>query len=146
MNTQQGSGALLMAILLLLMSTALLNATRQQLDASLSLVADERLYLRQASLAASALEAGKREKWASTVVWRCLTVRQQPDWRACFKVTTKGEALLRGDGGKDTIAFYQWVTHDEQNGRVHPQPHGWLDFCPLAQEEDCLPDRETAGL
>ena len=146
MNVQQGSGALVMVILLLLMSAALLNTTRQQLDASLSLVADERLYQRQASLAASGLEAGKRETWPLAESWRCRTARQQPEWRACFKIITEGEALLRGDSGSNTVAFYQWVIYDEQHGRLHPQPHGWLDFCPLAKEEGCLPDSGGAGL
>ena len=140
MKAQQGNGALLMVILLLLMSAALLNATRQQLDASLSLVADERLWLRQASLAASGLAWGRTEIWTAANLWQCRTAQDHADWRACLKTISQDEALLRGDSGSDTVAFYQWVTRDEQNGSLRPQPHGWLDFCPLAKEEECLPD------
>lgn len=140
MNTQQGSGALLMVILLLLMSAALLNATQRQLDASLNLVADERRYLQQASLAASGLEWGKTVTWPASTEWRCHEARGQPVWRACFKITANGEGLLRGDSGSDTLAFYQWVTRNEQNGSLRQQPHGWLDFCPLAKEQACLPE------
>lgn len=145
MKAQQGSGALLMVVLMLLMSAALLNATRRQLDASLNLVADERHYLRQASLAASGLEWGKTVKWAATAEWHCRKALHQPAGRACFKITEKDEALLRGDSGSNTLAFYQWVTRNEQNGSLYSQPHGWLDFCPLAKEEACLPDSGTAG-
>ncbi|WP_336797332.1 DUF2509 family protein [Erwinia aphidicola] len=55
---QRGSGALLMVIIILLMGTLLLNATRRQLSDSLSLVADQRLYLQQQAAAASALAWG----------------------------------------------------------------------------------------
>jgi len=144
MNAQQGSGALLMVILLLLMSAALLNATRRQMDASLSLVLDEKLYLQQASLAASALAWGKTAQWAAASEWRCRTMAAT-GWRACFKITAKGEALLRGDSGSDTLALYQWVTRNERNGILYQIPHGWLDFCPLPKEQECVPDGEAAG-
>ncbi|WP_380183976.1 DUF2509 family protein [Kalamiella sp. sgz302252] len=133
-----------MVILLLMMSAALLNATRRQMDASLSLVLDEKLYLQQASLAVSALAWGKTLRWAAASEWRCRT-RAATGWQACFKITTKGEALLRGDSGSDTLALYQWVTRNERNGMLHPIPHGCIDFCPLAKEQECLP-AETAGL
>ncbi|KYP83536.1 hypothetical protein WB66_17295, partial [bacteria symbiont BFo1 of Frankliniella occidentalis] len=67
---QRGSGALLMVIIILLMGTLLLNATRRQLSDSLSLIADQRLYLQQQAAAASALAWGGRLRWGREAGWQ----------------------------------------------------------------------------
>jgi len=131
-DSEQGSGAMMMVIILLLLSAMLLNATRRQLDDSLSLVADERLYFQQSSDAWSALAWGGRQSWASQIGWLCKTI-SSPAWRACLLEQEQRPALLRGDSGAGTIAFYQWMER-RAAGRLSKIAHGWLDYCPLPEE------------
>ncbi|MGE9551574.1 DUF2509 family protein [Erwinia amylovora] len=135
---ERGSGAMIMVIVLLLMSAALLNATRRQVDDSLSLVADERQYFQQASRALSALAWGEQQSWPGQQGWQCKTL-VSPAWRACLLEQEKLPVLLRGDGGSGTIAFYQWLERSTV-GSLEKIAHGWLDFCPLPDEVGCEPD------
>jgi len=131
-STQRGSGALVMVMMILLMGTLMLNATRRQLDDSMSLVGDERHYLQQFTGAMSALAWGERLHWVAAEEWHC---QQQVEhhWRACFQPV---DQLLRGDSGPDTLALYRWVGQ-QANGTLQAQPHGWLDYCPLTGEGAC---------
>lgn len=133
--------ALMMVMLVLLLGSGLLHATRQQLDASLSLVADERHYLLEKHQALSALAWGTRLAWAARPGWQCRQQRQF-GWRACFLLMDNGEALLRGSrccSASDPIALWQWLASTESE-RWQPLAHGWLDFCPFSRPEACLPD------
>ncbi|GLR08348.1 hypothetical protein COO59_13815 [Mixta theicola] len=133
--------ALAMVLLVLLLGSGLLHATRQQLDGALSLVADERQFLLEQHQALSALAWGAQLTWPPQQQgWHC---QRQPQfgWRACVLHRDNGEALLRG-GGESTageaLALWQWLTPGE-GGRWQPLAHGWLDFCPLSPS-DCLAD------
>ena len=142
---QRGSGALIMVILLLALSAALLNATRKQLDDGLSRVADERLFLQQTSLAMSALSWGLRQTWPVTKGWEC-KVDALAGWRACLTRVDDMDELLRGDSGEGTVTHYQWGVRSGESAKINAQPHGWLDYCPLAEEQKCNPDQGPAGL
>lgn len=135
---QRGSGALLMVIIILLMGTLLLNATRRQLSDSLSLVADQRLYLQQQASAASALAWGGRLRWDREAGWQCQQITAYA-WRACLQ-RLPSAILLRADSGPGTLAWYRWVAERAGNG-VRALPHGWLDFCPLAEKGACDVDQ-----
>lgn len=135
---QRGSGALLMVIIILLMGTLLLNATRRQLSDSLSLVADQRLYLQQQASAASALAWGGRLRWDREAGWQCQQITAYA-WRACLQ-RLPSAILLRADSGPGTLAWYRWVVERAGNG-VRALPHGWLDFCPLAEKGACDVDQ-----
>lgn len=137
---QQGSGALLAVIILLLMSAMLLNATRQQAENALSLVADERIWFQQASLAESALNWGRQLRWPQREAgWQC-QADALSHWRACLWREQGGRILLKGDSGTGTLAFYQWVSRVADTGILLARPHGWLDYCPFAEEKRCLSD------
>lgn len=133
--------ALTMVLLMLLLGTGLLHATRQHLDAALSLVADERHYLLDRHQALSALAWGGRLTWLPQPGWHCQQ-QLQFGWRACLLQLDNGEALLRGSGApsaSEPLALWQWLTSAEGEG-WQPQAHGWLDFCPLADTARCFPD------
>lgn len=131
-SSQRGSGVLIMVIMILLMGTLMLNATRQQLDDSMSQVGDERLYLQQLTKAMSALAWGERLHWVAAENWHC---QQQTEyhWRACLQ---PDHTLLRADSGPDTLTLYRWVS-PQTNGTLQAQPHGWLDYCPLTGKGAC---------
>lgn len=132
LQSQRGSGALIMVIMMLLMGTLMLNTTRQQLNDSMSLVGDERHYFQQLTGAMSALVWGERLHWGTAQQWQC---QQRADfhWRACLH---PAQRLLRADSGPGTLALYRWISQ-RPNGVLQAQPHGWLDYCPLAEETAC---------
>lgn len=135
MHRQQGSGALLMVIIILLMGTALLHATRQQLSDNLSLVSDERRYILEYTDAVSALAWGERLTWLGAEVgWYC-QLQPQYTWRACLLSHASG-MLLRGDSGSGTLSLYRWVS-SLTGGKVSAVPQGWLDYCPLPDRSLC---------
>lgn len=132
-----------MVLLILLLGSGLLQATRQQLAGALSLVADERQFLLEQHQALSALAWGARLAWPLHQGWHC---QRQPQfgWRACLLRLSRDEALLRGVGttsGGETLALWQWLTLGEA-GRWQTRAHGWLDYCPLSPPAHCLPDEK----
>lgn len=130
--SQRGSGALIMVLILLLVGTLMLNATRRQLDDAITLVADERLYLQQFTAATSALAWGQRLPWLTGEGWQC-QLQVTYHWRACLNAA---RMLLRADSGPQTLALYHWM-HRADSGELRPRPHGWLDYCPLAENGGC---------
>lgn len=129
-----------MVLLVLLLGSALLNATQRQLGASLALLADERRYLIDYHQALSALAWGERLRWPQQEGWRC---QQQGrfGWRACLLPLDNDDALLRGAtlADADALALWRWMRRGEDE-RWQPLPHGWLDFCPLSPPAACSPD------
>lgn len=132
LSSQRGSGALIAVITILLMGTLMLNTMRHQLEDSMSLVADERNYFQQITRAISALAWGQRQRWVAAEAWHC---QHEVDyhWRACLQPEQR---LLRADSGPGTLALWHWVSL-RSNGSLQAQPHGWLDYCPLADEAAC---------
>lgn len=141
---KQAGSALLMVIVLLALSAALLGATRRQLDQSLSRTGDEQRYLQQTSQAMSALAWGSQQAWSGRAGWQC-QLERAAGWRSCLYQAGNSPALLRGESGTASVALYQWVTWNRGSGRVAAVPHGWLDYCPLTEEERCDPNEATAG-
>lgn len=144
LQQQQGGGALIMVIILLALSAALLNATRKQLDDGLGRVNDERHYLQQTTQARSALSWGTQQAWPNRQGWQCQRENAE-GWRSCLTAVNNQRELLRGDSGPDTLAQYQWVARVGASS-LKALPHGWLDYCPLAEEEGCHPDEKPTGV
>lgn len=143
LRQQQGGGALIMVIILLALSAALLNATRKQLDDGLSRVNDERQFLQRTVQARSALSWGARQAWPVAPGWQCQRENTR-GWRSCLLSVNEQRELLLGDSGPGTLAQYQWVAR-QQVMSLKALPHGWLDYCPQAEEEGCHPDEKSAG-
>ncbi|MCX8956875.1 DUF2509 family protein [Erwinia psidii] len=129
---------MIMVITVLLMSAALLNATRRQMEDALSLLVGEQAYYQQSSQAISALNWGEQQPWSEQTGWQCKTLNAT-GWRACLLQRRQSPSLLRADSGNGTIAFWQWMTRSTA-GYLKKVPHGWLDFCPLTDEKLCQPD------
>lgn len=134
---QQGSGALGMVVLILLLGSALLHATRQQLDAALTLVAQERQHIIDYYAAQAALAWGEQLNWPDSSGWQCQTEMQQ-QWRACLHRDDPQRVLLRGEHLAQPLALWQWV--EPEGEKVRPLAHGWIDFCPLTHDADCVPN------
>ncbi|MFS2225447.1 DUF2509 family protein [Pantoea sp. B65] len=142
MSRQQGSGVLSMVVVVLLLGTALLNATRQQLASALTLVAHERQHIIDFYAAQAALAWGSKLSWPASHGWQCQTEPQQ-QWRACLHRVEPARGLLRGEhrgSALPALALWQWVQADPDEPGVRPLAHGWIDFCPLARLAECAPD------
>lgn len=136
---QEGGGAMMMVLMLMSLSAALLHANYALLSNGLNSVADEQRYIVQTTSASSALAWGLQQAWEETPAWQCQGAASQP-WRACLGAKEETRELLRGDSGPGTVAWFRWVERREQDALLHKLPGGWIDFCPLKEEEACVPD------
>lgn len=143
MSQQQGNLVLGMIMMILLLGTAMLNATRQQLTASLSLVVNERQHIINFYAAQAALLWGSKLTWNNQDDWQCQTEQQQ-QWRACLKNVNSQRRLLRGEqlsAKHHAVVLWHWVKTDPASKeKIAFVPHGWIDFCPLTRTSECQPD------
>lgn len=141
-RAQEGGGALMMVLMLMSFSAALLHANHALLSNGLNSVIDEQRFMIQMTDASSALAWGLQQQWADHDEydgWQCQVAPQQP-WRACLGAKESTRELLRGDSGTGTLAWYRWVGRHEDTRLLRILAGGWIDFCPLANEEACLPN------
>jgi hypothetical protein len=131
---QQGSGALGMVLMILVMGGISLNASRQMLTQGMALVADEQHFIQQFWQAQSALQWGSSLNWPASAELICQQEHSQ-GWRSCLRRGSNGQALLKGEASGSEMALWQWVA--TQGSRIEALPHGWIDFCPLAKAEQC---------
>lgn len=154
MSPQQGGAVLGITIMLLVLATLMLHGMQRQLDASLSLVADEQQYVQDFQQAQSALNWGLRQKWTLATGWSC-QIEGQYRWRACLlrrddnKGIVFGEPLLQGASSPDAklepLRLWHWVTF--YGDGLKPLPGGWIDFCPLSPSQLCvIHEKQTDGL
>lgn len=132
---QHGSSAPGMVLMILIMGSLTLNASRTLLDRGRGLVADEQQHYKDFWAAQSAL------RWGMTLNWPVVRERvcQQHTplhWRSCLQDTDNGRMLLKGERTGSELALWHWV--ERQENRIRALPHGWIDYCPLAAPERCL--------
>ena len=140
---QYGNSTLGMVLMLLLLGSLTLHATRTQLSQGMVLVADTQKHHKDFAQAQAALQWGLMQSWPEASGWQCQqqTVHQ---WLSCLLHTEEGNALLSGQDEKSELRLWQWVS--PRNQRLHPQAHGWIDYCPLSKPEHCQPQEGSAGL
>ncbi|WP_337023954.1 MULTISPECIES: DUF2509 family protein [unclassified Pantoea] len=141
--SQHGNSTLGMVLMLLLLGSLTLHATRTQLSQDMVLVADTQQHHKDFAQAQAALQWGLMQSWPEASGWQC---QQQPvhQWLSCLLHTEEGNALLSGQDEKSELRLWQWVS--PRNQRLHPQAHGWIDYCPLSKPEHCQPQEGSAGL
>lgn len=130
---QKGNSALGMVLMILLMGSLTLHASRERLEQGMSLVADERQHYQDFWAAQSALQ------WGLTLSWPqaqgCQQERRQ-GWESCLQKVSDERALLKGRAAAGELALWRWVA--KEGYRLRPLPHGWIDYCPLATAKLCL--------
>lgn len=132
---QQGSSTLGMVLMLLVIGSLTLHASRKMLEQGMLLLADEQQFIQDFWRAQSALQWGLALSWPAGETVRCQHDERQ-GWRSCLQRGEGGEGLLKGEASDSGTAVWQWVTI--QQSRIRPLPHGWLDYCPHARVDDCL--------
>ncbi|WP_312056034.1 DUF2509 family protein [Pantoea brenneri] len=132
---QQGSSTLGMVLMLLVIGSLTLHASRKMLEQGMLLLADEQQFIQDFWRAQSALQWGLALSWPAGETVRCQHDERQ-GWHSCLQRGEDGEGLLKGEASDSGTAVWQWVTI--QQSRIRPLPHGWLDYCPHARVDDCL--------
>lgn len=133
--TQKGNSALSMVLIVLLMGSLTLHASRARLEQGLTLVADERRYFQAWLAAQSALSWGLTLSWPAAHAAGCQQARPQ-GWQSCLRRIDDARGLLKGQAIDSELALWRWVAWE--GDRVRPLPHGWIDYCPLATPDRCL--------
>lgn len=131
---QKGNSALGMVLMILLMGTLTLHASREKLEQGMSLVADERQHIYDFWAAQSALQWGLMQSWPEAQTQGCQQERQQ-GWESCLQKVSDERALLKGRAAESELALWRWVA--KAGSRLKPLPHGWIDYCPLATASLC---------
>lgn len=131
---QQGNTAMGMVLLILLMGSLTLHASREMLAQSLLLVADEQHHIQDYWQAHSALQWGLAKSWPPVETLFCQQ-DAEGGWNSCLQRGENGESLLKGQGIGRELALWQWV--EIHGNRISARPHGWLDYCPLPDAKQC---------
>ncbi|MFV9670064.1 DUF2509 family protein [Pantoea sp. KXB25] len=132
---ERGSSALGMVLMMLLIGSVTLHASRRLSEQGMRLLADEQHYINDFWRAQSALQWGFSLRWSASETAHC----QQDDrhgWRSCLQRGEKDEALLKGEASNSGMAVWRWVRL--QGHQVIALPHGWIDYCPLTPPATCL--------
>jgi len=134
---QQGSSALGMVLMVLVMGSLTLHASRKMLEQGMQLLADEQQFIQDFWRAQSALQWGLSLSWPAHEAASCQQTLSQ-GWRSCLQRSEKdeNEALLKGEASDSGMAVWHWVSL--QQNHIRALPHGWIDYCPLSPPATCL--------
>ncbi|MCZ4060319.1 DUF2509 family protein [Pantoea sp. LMR881] len=132
---ERGNSALGMVLMILLMGSLTLHASRKMLSQGMLLVADEQHFIQHFWRAQSALQWGMTLHWPGAERPFCQQ-DSHAGWRSCLQRGEDGQLLLKGEASGSEMAVWHWVS--AQGQRIKALPHGWIDYCPLAKPEQCL--------
>ncbi|ATF91197.1 Protein of uncharacterised function (DUF2509) [Cedecea neteri] len=137
-NLEKGSTSLLMVLMLLAVGSLMLSGLSRQLSAQSLEVAAEIQFIKNQTVARSALAWGEKQSWQALKAWQC-QIEPRNHWQACLHLTDKGEALLAASGSisESALPFTLWRWGLLQGNRLVVSEQGWLDFCPLLDDDLC---------
>ncbi|MEN4588553.1 DUF2509 family protein [Pantoea agglomerans] len=124
---QRGSSALGMVLMIMVIGSFTLHASRKMSEQGMRLLADEQQFIQGFWRAQSALQWGFSLSWSASEAASC----QQDDrqgWRSCLQRGEKDEGLLKGEASGSGMAVWQWVRL--RGNQITALPHGWIDYCP----------------
>lgn len=135
---EKGGTSLLMVLMLLAVGSLILSGLSQQLSAQRFEVAAEIQFIKNHTAARSALAWGEKQSWQPQRTWQC-RLEARNNWQACLYQTDKGEALLAAFGTipGNEVPFTLWRWGVLQGGELVASAQGWLDFCPLLDDDLC---------
>ncbi len=131
---QRGSSALGMVLMIMVIGSFTLHASRKMSEQGMRLLADEQQFIQDFWRAQSALQWGFSLSWSASEAASC----QQDDrqgWRSCLQRGEKDEGLLKGEASGSGMAVWQWVRL--RGNQATALPHGWIDYCPLTPPATC---------
>ncbi|MDH2068148.1 DUF2509 family protein [Pantoea sp. GD03673] len=131
---QRGSSALGMVLMIMVIGSFTLHASRKMSEQGMRLLADEQQYVQDFWRAQSALQWGLSMSWSAAKPALC----QQDDrqgWRSCLQRGENNEGLLKGEASGRGMAVWHWVRL--RGNQITALPHGWIDYCPLTSPATC---------
>jgi len=131
---QRGSSALGMVLMIMVIGSFTLHASRMMSEQGMRLLADEQQFIQGFWRAQSARQWGCSRSWSASEAASC----QQDDrqgWRSCLQRGEKDEGLLKGEASGSGMAVWQWVRL--RGNQITALPHGWIDYCPLTPPATC---------
>ncbi|WP_312741749.1 DUF2509 family protein [Cedecea neteri] len=135
---EKGSTSLLMVLMLLAVGSLMLSGLSRQLSAQRFEVAAEIQFIKNQTAARSALAWGEKQRWQPQRTWQC-QFESLNQWHTCLYLTDKGEALLAASGSVagPMLPFTLWRWGVLQGNKLVASAQGWLDFCPLLDDDLC---------
>ncbi|WP_426346441.1 DUF2509 family protein [Cronobacter universalis] len=125
-----------MVLALLLLGSLMLGGLQQQLDSRFGRAANESAAIKAFNAALSALALSQSRDWAFTPQWQCQRVSEVKG-RACVR-QMQTYVLVAAEGMEENavpLTLWRWAQPDGE--RLRFMPHGWSDFCPLAEAKQC---------
>jgi len=132
---QRGSSALGMVLMIMVIGSFTLHASRKMSEQGMRLLADEQQFLQDFWRAQSALQWGLSLNWPVTEAASCKQDNHQ-GWRSCLQRGEKDEGLLKGEASGSGMVVWHWVRL--RGNQITALPHGWIDYCPLTPPAACL--------
>ncbi|WP_267370060.1 MULTISPECIES: DUF2509 family protein [unclassified Pantoea] len=132
---QRGSSALGMVLMIMVMGSVALHASRRVSEQGMRVLADEQQFIQDFWRAQSALQWGLTLSWSAHAESGCQQEVRQ-GWVSCLQRSEKDEGLLKGEASGSGMAVWQWVRL--RDNQIRALPHGWIDYCPLTPPAACL--------
>ncbi|ECF5973671.1 DUF2509 family protein [Salmonella enterica subsp. salamae] len=128
MNRERGASSLILALLILILGSLLLQGVNQQA----SRVATQSLAIQRQALVQSALEWGRGQLWSDVAEMECRRYSSSGA-RVCLRRLSGDEVVMAAQDDGMTL----WRLGNVIQGSIVFSPHGWSDFCPLKEVALC---------
>lgn len=132
MNRERGASSLMLALLILILGSLLLQGVNQQQASYASRVAMQSLALQRQARVQSALEWGRGQRWSGLVEMECRHSSSSA-MRVCLRVLPGDKVMMIAQDDGMSL----WRVGDVIQGEIVFSPHGWSDFCPLKEVALC---------
>ncbi|WYV64584.1 DUF2509 family protein [Salmonella enterica subsp. enterica serovar Infantis] len=131
MNRERGASSLILALLILILGSLLLQGVNQQQASYAARVTTQSMAIQRQALVQSALEwAG--QLWSGVTEMECR--RYSPSGaRVCLRRLSEDEVVMAAQDDGMTL----WRLGNVIQGSIVFSPHGWSDFCPLKEVALC---------
>ncbi|EAO3142819.1 DUF2509 family protein [Salmonella enterica] len=132
MNRERGASSLILALLILLLGSLLLQGVNQQQASYASRVATQSLAIQRQALVQSALEWGRGQLWSGVDEMECRRYSSSGA-KVCLRRLSGDEVVMAAQDDGMTL----WRLGNVIQGSIVFSPHGWSDFCPLKEVALC---------
>ncbi|HHY6257334.1 TPA: DUF2509 family protein [Salmonella enterica] len=132
MNRERGASSLILALLILILGSLLLQGVNQQQASYAARVTTQSLVIQRQALVQSALEWGRGQLWSGVTEMECRRYSSSGA-RVCLRRLSGDEVVMAAQD--DGMAL--WRLGNVIQGSIVFSPYGWSDFCPLKEVALC---------
>ncbi|EII6527045.1 DUF2509 family protein [Salmonella enterica subsp. enterica serovar Kiambu] len=132
MNRERGASSLILALLILILGSLLLQGVNQQQASYAARVTTQSTAIQRQALVQSALEWGRGQLWSGVTEMECRRYSSSGA-RVCLRRLSGDEVVMAAQDDGMTL----WRLGNVIQGSIVFSPHGWSDFCPLKEVALC---------